>query len=101
MLSASRSIIVTGNPLSNAATVMPAPIVPPPTTPILSNLRGFARLASGTLALARSAKKAWIMPLDCSEERHSKKLALSNARPSAKGVSSAAVTHSMIFIGAS
>ena len=39
----SRSIIVTGSPASSAATAMPAPIVPPPTTPIRSTGRALAR----------------------------------------------------------
>jgi hypothetical protein len=33
-MAASRSIMVTGRPASSAATAMPAPMVPPPTTPI-------------------------------------------------------------------
>ena len=73
---------MTGKPQSNAATVIPAPIVPPPTTPSVSSFRGFARLASGILELDRSAKKACIIPFDWFEARHSRKFCRSIARPS-------------------
>ena len=43
-------------PASSIATAMPAPIVPPPTTPAEVSSRGLRAFVSGALATSRSAK---------------------------------------------
>ena len=69
---------------------MPEPIVPPPITPTLRTSRGVAS-ASGILATARSAKKAWTRPARCGLSRHSRKRRRSSAIPSAIGKVLAAI----------
>ncbi|KWC10610.1 hypothetical protein WL46_00925 [Burkholderia ubonensis] len=95
----SRSIIVTGSPASSAATAMPAPIVPPPTTPIRSTGRALARRASGAFAASRSAKNACTRPARCGLSTHCRNRLRSSFIPASNDSVSAASTASTIFAG--
>ena len=77
------STIVTGIPARRQAVAMPEPMVPPPMTPTRSSRRGSTPLSSGSLATARSAKKAWIMPSRWGESMSSAKSSRSRRKPSA------------------
>ena len=80
---------------------MPPPIVPAPMTAARSIFRaGVPGGTSGILVASRSAKKAWICPLDWGEAMHSWKSWRSRLSPSAKGSVTAACTASMHLKGA-
>ena len=63
---------------------MPAPMVPPPTTPMAERGRGVA-FASGIFATARSAKKAWTMASRCGSAWDLSETSVSRLSPSASG----------------
>ena len=80
---------------------MPPPMVPAPMTAARSIfLAGVPGGTSGILVASRSAKKAWICPLDCGDAMHSWKSARSFLSPSANGSVTAAWTASMHLKGA-